>query len=128
MVPVEILLNFGNYFRTLQLGFENFFQELFFFITKYALHIGLFFLQTHSIWNIFSIWIINIWFDIVHNFCLEFAKYGHWKSEWPLCHSFYHIRLTFYRSSRKAWLWSRLLLFILLFFFPLFLVGKIKGK
>ena len=32
IVPVEMLLNFGNYFRTLQLGFENSFQELCFFI------------------------------------------------------------------------------------------------
>ena len=37
MVPVEILLNFENYFCTLQLGFQIFFQELCFFITKYAL-------------------------------------------------------------------------------------------
>ena len=36
MVPVEILLNFGNYFCTLRLGFENFFQELCFFINKHA--------------------------------------------------------------------------------------------
>ena len=33
VVPVEILLNFGNYFCTLELGFEHFFQELCFFIT-----------------------------------------------------------------------------------------------
>ena len=38
MVPVEILLIFRNYFRALQSRFKNFFQELWFFITKYALY------------------------------------------------------------------------------------------
>ena len=38
MVQIEILLNLGNYFRTLQLGnFEKKFQELCFFITMHAL-------------------------------------------------------------------------------------------
>ena len=34
MVPVGILLNFGNYFLHYNSDFENFFQELCFFITE----------------------------------------------------------------------------------------------
>ena len=49
MVPVEILLNFGNYFRTLQLGFWKFLSWIV-FLYHYVRTIGLFFSQAHSIW------------------------------------------------------------------------------
>ena len=49
MVPVEILLNFGNYFRTLQLGFWKFLSGIV-FLHYYVCTIGLFFSQAHSIW------------------------------------------------------------------------------
>ena len=49
MVPVEILLNFGNYFRTLQLGFWKFISGIV-FLHHYVRTIGLFFSQAHSIW------------------------------------------------------------------------------
>jgi len=49
MVPVEILLNFGNYFRTLQLGFWKFLSGIV-FLHHYVRTIGLFFSQAHSIW------------------------------------------------------------------------------
>ena len=49
MVPVEILLNFGNYFRTLQLGFKKFLSGIV-FLHYQVRTIGLFFLQAHSIW------------------------------------------------------------------------------
>ena len=42
MVPVEILLNFGNYFRTLQLGFLKFLSGIV-FLHHYVRTIGLFF-------------------------------------------------------------------------------------
>ena len=46
MVPVEILLNFGDYFRTLQLRFWKFLSRIVF------LHyLVLLFLQAHSIWS-----------------------------------------------------------------------------
>ena len=49
MVPVEILLNFENYFRTLQLGFKKFLSGIV-FLHHYVRTIGLFFSQAHSIW------------------------------------------------------------------------------
>ena len=49
MVPVEILLNFGKYFRTLQLGFWKFLSGIV-FLHHYVRTIGLFFSQAHSIW------------------------------------------------------------------------------
>ena len=49
MVPVEILLNFGNYFRTLQLGFWKFLSGIVFF-HYYVRTIGLSFSQAHLIW------------------------------------------------------------------------------
>ena len=48
-VPVKILLNFGNYFRTLQLGFWKFLSGIVFF-HHYVRTIGIFFSQAHSIW------------------------------------------------------------------------------
>ena len=48
MVPVEILLNFGNYFLTLQSGFCKFLFEIV-FLHYYVRTIGPFFLQDHSI-------------------------------------------------------------------------------
>ena len=49
MVTVKILLNFGNYFRTLQLGFLKFLSGIV-FLHYLVRTIGLFFLQAHSIW------------------------------------------------------------------------------
>jgi hypothetical protein len=49
MVPVEILLNFGNYFRTLQLDFWKFLSGIV-SLHHYVRTIGLFFSQAHSIW------------------------------------------------------------------------------
>ena len=49
MVPVEILLNFGNHFLTLQLGFWKYLSEIV-FLHPYVHNIGLFFSQAHSIW------------------------------------------------------------------------------
>ena len=49
MVSVEILLNFGNYFRLLQLGFWKFLSGIV-FLHHYVRTIGLFFSQAHSIW------------------------------------------------------------------------------
>ena len=49
MVPVEILLNLWNYFRTLQLGFWKFLSGIV-FLHHYVRTIGLFFSQAHSIW------------------------------------------------------------------------------
>ena len=49
MVPVKILLNFGNYFHTLQLGFWKFLSGIV-FLHRYVRTIGLFFSQAHSIW------------------------------------------------------------------------------
>ena len=49
MVPVEILLNFGNYFRTFQLGFWKFLSGIV-FLHHYVRTIGLFFSQAHLIW------------------------------------------------------------------------------
>ena len=48
-VPVEILLNFENYFRTLQLGFWKFLSGIM-FLHYYVRTLGLFFSQAHSIW------------------------------------------------------------------------------
>ena len=42
MVHINILLSFENYFGTLQLGFENFFQDGSFLITKYHHNVFLF--------------------------------------------------------------------------------------
>ena len=49
MVPVEILLNFGNYSRTLQLGFWKFLSGIV-FLYHYVRTMGLFFSQAHSMW------------------------------------------------------------------------------
>ena len=51
MVPVEILLNFGNYFRTLQLGFWKFLSGIVFLHLHYVRTLGPFFSQAHSIWQ-----------------------------------------------------------------------------
>ena len=48
-VPVEILLNFENYFRTLQLGFWKFLSGIV-FLHHYLHSIGLLFSKAHSIW------------------------------------------------------------------------------
>ena len=48
-VPVEILLNFGNYIRTLQLGFWKFLPGIV-FLDYQVRTIGLIFLQAYSIW------------------------------------------------------------------------------
>ena len=48
MVPIEIFLNFGNYFRTLQLGFGKFLSGIV-FLHHYVRTIELFFSQAHSI-------------------------------------------------------------------------------
>ena len=48
MVHVEILFNFGNYFRTLQLGFGKFLSGIV-FLHHYVRTIGLLFSQANSI-------------------------------------------------------------------------------